>query len=135
MNPAEPPALPEAIDVRELALAIRFVLVSVVLVLSLLSLGASLSIERFGQIFNDMLNGRPLPILTVLVLRARLIFVALGVLVPVAAVATVFLRNVIRSFYLLGTLAFVAMVQLITVYYGMSAPLLQIIRAMGGTEP
>ena len=135
MSPAEPPTLPETIDVRQLALAIRFVLVSVVLALSLLSLGCSLRIEGFGQIFNDMLNGVPLPVITAFVLRARFFFVALSVLVPLAAVATLFLRSVIRSLYLLGTLAFVAVVQIITIYYGMSAVLLQTIRALGGTPP
>jgi hypothetical protein len=124
----------DAIDVRQLARAVRFALVAIVLGLSYLSLRSSLSIGSFEVIFRDMFGGKPLPTLTQFVLSARLLFVAVSILVPIAAVATLFLRDVIRSVYLIGTLGFVTIAQFITLYHGLSAPLTQIISAMSGTD-
>ena len=44
-----------------------------------------------------------------------------------------FLRGVVTSFYVIGVLGFVTIAQFITLYHGLSAPLTQIISAMGGT--
>ena len=88
MNEAEQIPQQDAIDVWQLARAIRFALVSIVLGLSYLSLRSSLSIESFSQIFADMLGGKPLPALTQFVLGARPLFVAVSILVPIVAVAT-----------------------------------------------
>ena len=134
MNEAEQIPQQDAIDVRQLARAIRFALVAIVLGLSYLSLRSSLSIGSFELIFRDMLGGKPLPALTQFVLSARPLFVAVSVLVPIAALATLFLRSVIGSFYLIGALGFVTIAQFITLYHGLSAPLTQIISAMSGTD-
>jgi hypothetical protein len=135
MNEAAQNPPPDAIDVRQLAKAIRFALVGIVLGLSYLSIRGSLSIGSFAMIFTDMLNGRPLPVLTRFVIAAGPLFVAVSFLVPVAAVATLFLRGVVRSFYVIGTLGFITIVQFIMLYHGLSAPLGQIISAMGSGSP
>lgn len=131
MNEAEQNPPQDAIDVRRLAHAIRFALVAIVLGLSYLSIRSSLSIGGFSVIFADMLDGRPLPALTRFVLGAAPLFVGVSVLVPIVAVATLFLRGVVRSFYIIGVLGFVTIAQFITLYHGLSAPLTQIISAMG----
>jgi hypothetical protein len=126
----------DAIDVRQLAKAIRFALVGIVLGLSYLAIRGSLSIDSFAIIFADMMNGRPLPALTRFVIGAAPLFVAVSFLVPMATVATLFLRGMVRSFYVIGTLGFITIAQFITLYHGLSAPLGQIISAMGsGSAP
>jgi hypothetical protein len=134
MNEAEQIPQQDAIDVRQLARAILFALVAIVLGLSYLSLRSSLSIGGFEPIFRDMLAGKPLPGLTQFVLSARQLFVAVSILIPIAAVATLFLRGVIRSFYVIGVLGFITIAQFITLYHGMSAPLTQIISNISGAD-
>ena len=131
-NEAEPTPPPDAIDLRQLARAIRFALVAIVLGLSYLGLRGSLSIGDFELIFRDMLGGKPLPALTVFVLGARPFFLGISILVPALAIATLFLRGVVRSFYVIGALGFVTIAQFITLYHALSAPLSQIISAMSG---
>ena len=135
MSEAEPTPRQDAIDVQQLACAIRFALVSIVVGLSYLSLRSSLAIQDFSLIFADMLGGRPLPALTAFVIGARPLFVTVSILVPVVAIATLFLRGVVGSFYIIGVLGFVTIAQFITLYHSLSAPLTQIIRAMGSDTP
>lgn len=122
----------DTIDVRQLARAIRFALVAIVLGLSYLSLRGSLSIGNFSRIFADMLAGSPLPALTQFVLSAKTGFVAVSILVPVVAISTLLLRSIVGSFYVIGILALVTIAQFITLYYGLMAPLGQIISGMTG---
>ena len=133
MNEAKQIPQPDALDVRQIARAIRFALVAIVLGLSYLSIRSSLSIGNFELIFRDMLGGKPLPRLTQFVLSARPLFVAVSILVPLVAVATLFLRGVTASFYIIGVLVFVTVVQCITIYHGLLAPLTQIISAMSSS--
>ncbi len=130
MNEAEQIPQQDAIDVRQLARAIRLALVAIVLGLSYLSIRSSLSIGSFELIFRDMLGGKPLPALSQFVLGARSLFVAVSILIPIVAVATLFVRGVIGSFYIIGVLVFVTIAQFITLYHGLSAPLSQIISGM-----
>ncbi|MCE9612139.1 MAG: hypothetical protein K8R23_18230 [Chthoniobacter sp.] len=130
MNEAEKIPQQDAIDVRQLARAIRFALVALVLALSYLSLRSSLSIGGFSQIFSDLLDKEQLPSLTLFVLGARPLFVAVSILVPIIALATLFLRGMVLSFYIIGALGFVTIAQFITLYHGLSAPLSQIISTM-----
>ena len=113
--------------------AIRFALVAILLGLSYFSLRSSLSIGNFESIFRDMLEGRPLPVLTRFVLGARPFFVAAAFLVPLAAIATLFLRRLAMSFYIIGALAFITVVQVVVLYEGLTAPMAGIITRMAGT--
>lgn len=104
----------DALDVRQLARAICFAFVAHVLGLSYLSWRSSLSIGGFSQIFADMLGGHPLPALTRFILGAAPLFVAVSMLVPILAIATLFLRGVLTSFYIIGVLGLVTIAQFIT---------------------
>ena len=131
MNHPQQTPQQDAIDVQQLARAIRFALVAILLGLSYLSIRSSLSIDSFRRIFEDMLApDRALPALTVFVLRARSLFVAVSILVPMATFATLFLRRAVASFYIIGVLGFITIAQFITLYYALSGPLTQIISAM-----
>lgn len=121
-----------AIELLPLARAIRFAFVALVLCFSYLSICSSLSIHNFEQIFYDMLGGKPLPAITTFVISARLALLALSYLVPLFAVATLFMRRLAASFYLLGGLLVVTTVQFFLVYHALFAPLFQIISQMQG---
>ncbi len=78
-----------------------------------------------------MLGGRPLPVITVFILNAEAAFVTVSVLVPIIAMGTLFLRGLVCSFYIIGGLGLVTIVQFITLYEGLSAPFSTIVSAMG----
>lgn len=115
-----------------LARAMRFAFVALVLCFSYFSICSSRSIHNFEQIFHDMLDGKSLPVITTFVISARLALLALSYLVPLCAVATLFTRRFVASFYLLGGLLAVTTVQFILVYHALFAPLVQIISQMQG---
>ena len=71
-----------------------------------------------------------LPALTIFIFGARPLFVAVSILVPIIAFATLFLRGMVLSFYIIGALGFITIAQFITLYHGLSAPLSKIISAM-----
>ena len=124
----------DPIDVRRLARAIRFALVAVIVGLSYFGVRASLSIDGFRQIFLDMLGAHPLPGLTVFVIQMRAVFIAISLLMPTLAIGTLFWRNLIRYFHLLGCLALLAAIHFVTLYHALSAPLAMIIEQMGGSS-
>jgi hypothetical protein len=121
----------EGIDVRKLAKAIRFAFAVIVLFLTGLCLRSSLAIEGFGRIFKDMLGNKPLPSLTTSILAAQPALVDLNVLMLMLVLAACFLRNPVRSFYALGILALIGLVELVLLYHGLTGVLFQIIEAMG----
>ncbi|MCE9610599.1 MAG: hypothetical protein K8R23_10435 [Chthoniobacter sp.] len=128
----EPQKIPphDAIDIRQLARAIRFAHAAFLLVLSYLSLWSSMSIRRFIGLFEDMLGGQQLPALTQLVSGAQDIFVLISVLVPVVAVWMLFHRSIVRSFYIIGALSLFSIAQLILLNYALAVPLVQILNAL-----
>jgi hypothetical protein len=54
-------------------------------------------------------------------------------LVPVAAIGTLFYNNVIRSFYIIGVLGLISIAEFILIYNGLLAPFIEIVKAMGGS--
>ena len=128
MNP-EPPLHP---DVAQLGRAIRFAFVCFVLALSYFTIRATLAVPAFEGIFRDMLNGKPLPPLTVFVIRARYWLVACSLAMPIVAISTLFNRRLIASFYLLGALCLLTFALFLVMYHGLSAPLFEIIQMMQG---
>src|SRR5258708_1013954 len=108
MNEAEQTQQHDPIDVRQLARAIRFALVGIILGLSLLGLRYNPLIEDFRKIFEDMLGkDEVLPAVTRFVLNASPLFVVISSLTPILAVATLFLRSLVVSFYIIGVLGFI----------------------------
>jgi hypothetical protein len=110
--------------------AIRFSIVGIVVGFSLLSLRASLSINRFRELFKEMLNGRPLPELSLLVVNNNTLFFLLSVAVPLTAIGMLFSRNLVRSFYILGFLGFFTFFEFLILYQALSLPFGQILSSM-----
>jgi hypothetical protein len=128
-----PPNLPPpAFDIVRFASATRFALVSIVFCLSYFGLSSSLAIGNFEQIFHDMLGGKPLPVVTQWLLHLRLLILLVSVLVPITALATLFLSNIARAVTILGWLVIISFVDCLSIYQGLAAPLIEIIRQMGG---
>jgi hypothetical protein len=111
--------------------AARFAGVMFLLVLSYFALRLSLSMGLFKQIFADMLEGKPLPLVSYLVLRAQLLLIALSVFIPIAAISTLFWTNLRNSFLLLGWAALVSLILVVLLCEGLTAPLIGLIDQLG----
>ncbi len=132
MNDSPPQLPPPAFDIVKFASATRFALVAVVFCLSYFGVSSSLSIGHFDQVFHDMLGGKPLPTVTQWVLHFRLLILLISLLVPLTALATLFLSNLARAVTILGWLVITSFVLCLTIYQGLVTPLIEIIKALGG---
>jgi hypothetical protein len=77
-----------------------------------------------------MLAGKPLPALSAMVLTLRPALVVLSLLIPLAAIALLFVRSLLVPVYLSVGLALVAMFQLFVTQVAMMLPLLNIVQGM-----
>jgi type II secretory pathway component PulF len=121
------------LDVLQLAKAIRFAFAMFIVCIGYFSIRSSLSIPGFEQIFKDMLGGKQLPPSTALLIHASSIVVAVSFLVPLCAIVSLFNRDLIKSFYLLGTLAIITLVEFVWISHALFAPLMMIISSMQGS--
>lgn len=128
MNDTEQKSATSEIDVARLARAIRFAFATIVLTISFFSVRTSLSIGSFLAIFKDMLSGRPLPVLTVFIIDFKEWIILFSLLLPLCVIGTLFLRNLARSFYILGVLALVTIIEFVLLSYGLCAPLFQVMK-------
>ena len=115
------------------ARAVRFGFAAVVLGMSYPNIRCALGIYRFELIFRDMLGGKPLPAVTTLVLQLQPFLLGLSILIPLAAIILVFAGGLARSVYISGALILAVFFQLFFTWQALSAPLFDIVRAMGGT--
>ena len=127
------PESPLSPEVARLVRAVRFALVCLVVALSYFAIRATSAIIDFRGIFRDMLNGKPLPPLTVFVIQARYGLVVCAWSVPLAAVGTLFTRRFVASFYLIGGLCLLTIALFLIIYEALSAPLFMIIQQMQGS--
>ena len=130
MNEASESNSPQTRDFMQVARAIRFALVCIILGLSYFSVRSSLSIHAFQQIFTDMLGAKPLPSITTFVIAARPVFIGISFAVPIVAVICLFARGLVLPFYIIGILVLLTIAELIVLYHGLFGPLSQIISGM-----
>jgi len=112
--------------------AIRFGFAAVVLGMSYLNIRLALRLHAFGAVFQDMLGGKPLAAITTLVLGAQPFLIGVSILIPVAAVALVFVGRLTHSIYLSGALVLAVFFQLFFTWQAMCAALFQIVQGMTG---
>lgn len=122
-----PPATSEPIDVLKLARAVRFAIAMLVLGLSFFAIRMSLTLGNFQQIFYEMLGDTVIPPLTEIAMSARVFFVAVSLFVPVLVIASLFMQNLRRSFYLLGILGLLTIIEFVFLTYATFSPLQTII--------
>jgi hypothetical protein len=117
-------------EVFKMIRAIRFVLVVIVLGLSYFSIRFSFSIDIFEDVWAGM-NLKLLPV-TSFIITARPVLMILSILFPFVALASCCHRNVARSFYIIGGITLLTVVQLILLYQGLSAPMFQLMSNLNG---
>src|SRR5688572_9878710 len=132
MTDSEPPSTQDTIDVRQLANAVRILAFAVVIGLSIFNMGIVRSIGRFEMIFHDMLGGRQLPMITQMIIGGKVVFLAIAGAIPAVALGALLSRRVVAAIYTLGGIGLIAMIEAALVYLALVAPLIEIIKAMGG---
>lgn len=130
-EPEQPPPPVERNFVR-LAYAIRFAFGIIVLAICYFNLRTTMNIGRFSSIFRDMLGTKPLPALTTLILQSHTLLLLLSILLPAIVVVTMASRKVTRSFYILGIVGLITIVQLSVTTQGLMGPFAQIIAGLSG---
>jgi hypothetical protein len=102
-----------ASEIRSLATGIRTVALVFVLILGYFNLRWALGIDTFHRIFMDMLGGKALPGLTMLVFQYSRVLIVFACLIPLAALAVTFWcrnhRNALCSLAGLMAAAFLQM--------------------------
>ncbi len=126
MSDREPTVEQDSIDVRQLANAIRFAVFAIVFGLSCLGLRISQSINDFARFYQDMLGGKPLPLVTEYVLSSQSLFIAVSLIIATIAMATLFFRRVVVSLYVLGGLGFVAAAESVLLHATLTLPFVQV---------
>ena len=131
-----PPAPPAELSIKALAQATRFALAMIVIAFAYFPFRFSLGISRYERVIEDMLGaGSQLPAITKFVFAtAPGMMVVSGVLF-FAPIAVLFMRNIPRALYVLGTLAVVAIVHGIVVFQAVILPFTEIITRMQGGTP
>jgi hypothetical protein len=81
-----------------------------------------------------MLPKSDFPIMTTFIISARPILLLLGWMMPCVAVATLRMRNTGGSFYILGTLILLLLVQIVVLFEGLSAPFFRLMQMVGAPE-
>jgi len=130
MSDFAPPDPEDAIDVRQLANAIRLIAFGIVLGLSWLTFFAAGMIGQFETIFHDMLGGKPLPLITQLVIEGRMVLYVMASIIPAVAIGALLTRRIVGALYVLAALAFLAVGEFSVIYTSLVAPLVEIIRQM-----
>lgn len=128
----EPPRDGLELDMHRIARSVRFALASVVLGFSYVNVKLAFSIGTFEAIYHDMLNGKPLPWETLLLLKLKWLIVALSVALPVLAVVSLRMKNLGSAIYLVGWLVPIVFIYLFTTWNFLMAPLITIIQTMQG---
>ena len=131
MNDPIPSNQPAPPDLMRIARATRFAFACVALGFFYLTLDSWLSISKFERIYTDMLGeNERLPTITTFVFRTKTVVLALIICNAVAAIAVVFIRDIVRSLYGLGILILVSIVEYVVLWHAKIAPLIKIIEKM-----
>ena len=115
--------------IDQLTRAIQFALVAVVFGFSCFPIVCSLHVHTLREVIYGM-GIRP-PGVTSLVLNARSAFITLSFLLPLAAIATIFVRNVVTSFYLLACIVILVAVNFLILYSAFTEPFFRISESLG----
>jgi hypothetical protein len=111
--------------------SVRFAGVMFLLILSYFAVRLSLSMSSFRIIFDDMLEGKALPLATQIALRGKLFITGLCLSIPIVAVATIFLSDLRKSFLLIAWAALAVLVLIILLCEALTAPLIGLIDQLG----
>jgi hypothetical protein len=131
LPPATRPANSEILAVLK---ALRFAFVSAVLFLSYFPLRFTLATSAFRNILRDMLEGRRLPVVSQFVFSNETFLLILSLLLPAAAIATLFWKNLRKSFYALGIITLIALFHFAIVFDAFWTPLTTLTDQLGQAQ-
>lgn len=133
MNEATHSTETETLNLTRVCKATRFAVACIVFGFSYHTIRSSLNISKFERIFMDMLGeNETLPLLTIFVLRARHVFLALSIGIPVACFAFLFVRDVARSICCIGVLILLSILEWTVIDQATWSPMTRIIEKMQG---
>jgi hypothetical protein len=115
--------------------ALRFALTCIVLVLSYPTIRGSLLIGDFDRVRADMLEGAKLPFIASFVIKGRWIFLGVSGIVPLISIFMLRARSLVRSFYVIGVLYLIILVEVALLYQGLFAPLVTLLDQLGDASP
>jgi hypothetical protein len=110
--------------------AVRFCFATLVVGLSYPTINLALRLPAFPQIFEDMLGGKPLPVVTHLAVQLQPFLLALSFLLPVLAVAAIFAPRLKGSTVISGALVLLALGEMFFIWHAVSDAGLLVLRAM-----
>jgi hypothetical protein len=114
--------------------AVRFGFAAVALGMSYPNICLALRISAFRAIFKDLLGNKPLPSITTLVLHAQPFLIGLSIVIPLVAIALIFIGRLTHSIYVSGVLVLAVLFQLFFTWHAISAPLFTIFQSMSGSQ-
>ncbi len=116
-------------EVRDLTLAVKTFMGTLLFVVCALSARAAASVMYIRSIFTDMLGGQPLPALTELVIRSDRLLLMVSVLLLVAGLGALLLR-IRPAIMIVAALIVVALSLLCAICFALVLPFLTLITSM-----
>jgi hypothetical protein len=129
MNDASPES-----EVKNIGRAVRFGFIAIVLGVSYPNIRLAFVLDRFAVIYNDMLNGKPLPPATDFVLHSQPLLMAISLLIPLVALGLIWLAPLSRSLWSAGAVIVAVFVQLHFTFTAVLLPGIDIITSIGGSQ-
>lgn len=127
----EPTVAELAQNVGELISGMKWLLEALLLLASIPNFFVTLSIPRYRQIFADALPGKPLPLLTEILINHPFLFLLLTMALPIAGVVVISRSKRIRNWTIAGTLLILAVgAQLALTQFAMFAPMTDLFTGM-----
>ncbi|MGB8354388.1 MAG: hypothetical protein WCD79_10900 [Chthoniobacteraceae bacterium] len=88
---------------------------------------------KFGDIFHDMLGGKPLPPVTSFILEYHMVLAALSMALPVIGVMFCLFASSTRAFVTLCVLTLVTFVQIAVTVFALFMPLIGTVQTLGNS--
>jgi uncharacterized MnhB-related membrane protein len=131
----EPVQSPEAISnqLLQFSRAVRFALAAIVIGFSYPGIRIVSFSGNVEQIYHDMLGNHPLPESTQFLFRYQEIFCLLSFLFPLLAIASIFLKEIVRSLYVSGVLFLLCFALFYFEWHAAIVPMFDIVRGMQST--
>ena len=127
----EPSVRQLAKSVDELVSGMKWLLEALLLLASIPNFFVALSIPHYRQIFQDALPGKPLPLMTEILINHPIFFLLLTLALPIAGVVIISRGKRVRNWAIAGTLLIRAVgAQLALTQFAMFAPMTDLFTGM-----
>ena len=117
--------------VYQMGKAIRFAMVMIVVTICIVPLMTITFLAPGMRMMLSEMGDAELPIISQLIFQGKYFFIGFSGLLPLLAIATMAMKNLTASFYLLGVIAVVASIYAAIILMACFLPLFQILNIMG----